>query len=795
MISLTDLNTTTTLSFTDNRPYGIVTNINYGKSITQEFTSNTFNIVNTCVIEEIIGGASANVRFEINTADPSILPALSGFPPGVTLITIGTKSTFYGIDSMSDYNIVKGAQLTIPTEYFGSFSYSVAIIWDTPTQNNNRISWQINAYKAQVALSSTTTLSCDYNVNYSGQVELESGFTMFEPIFNETVWDDLDSFEWSSNDTTIDVDPTPIIQDVPFGLTYWCVSIEADTANKVSNITSTTETGLESSSFSGGVYTIVGTRANINTTLAGLRITIESEPVGGDFNLVYKAFTSNDTNTTPSLGQFQYTLFQVADHSDPFYPVAPTVSYDEDTVIDLSDYFVFQGTKTGTYTLTIVPRIGYRDVQYIWSFCDAATSWSGGSQTFTATGTYTEIQSCFNNLRIDPELNRDTDFEVSFELEDPDTLTHTQKVVFEINNTHDETNGNFTLARNYSLSTVELLWDEDTPQITDIDLYPNFDAGLDHITSTATRDLHNVDVSNTSSSTELPYSGNSNTFLKSRRFEGTKVGVTPAQTIDLSGDFQMDFWVRVDDVTGTAGEKIFDSRPEGTTSLDNALMIDVRDSVLRVFVNNADRANQSVSDDTWYFVTIRRSGTVVTGYIGSTQMFSYDQTTAKDYSQSTLFHIGANNDEDVIDQRLTGYLDDFRIKTVPDTGTPTVPTNRPVDDDNTELLLYFDEDLFELTEDGLFYHLTIERSGASGPGFKYQETGTPSTGFTNPYYFDSATSGSIRSVINSELSRLFVEDYSSGGSFTVTVTLRKANSAIEADTADIIFQDTFSLTT
>jgi len=790
MISLTDLNTPTTLSFTDNRPYGIVTNINYGKTVTQQFTSNTFTIINTAIIEEIIGGASANVRFEINTADPTILPSISGFPPGVTLLTVGTKSTFSGIDSISDYNIVKAAHLTIPTEYFGSFSYSVAIIWNTPTGANNRISWQVNAFKAEVALNSSFSISCQPNANFVAKdIDLEFGFNMFDPVFNETVWDVIDSFDWAVTDTTIDVSPTPQVLDVPFGLTYWCVTVESSEENKLSNITSTTEAaGLISSSFSSGVYTIVGSRADINTTLTGLRITIDGSATKGDFNLTYKAFTSNDTNTVPGIDQFQYTLFQVANNTDADIltpPTSGTVTFDPDVNFDINNLFtVVDGLNdgTGTYTLTITPDTD--SVRYIYGVSIVETSWNG--TVYTASGTRDEINNVLSNTYIDPN-DDPSGFDATFAVENPDEIVGTHDVTFAVGTTAADTNGNFSLEREYSTTLPKILFNGDEPEITDLDqdhFYPEGTESFFMFIKDWTKGTRNVatlsegitsdefDWTGITLDTDTPY-----TFTPGRslQFNESFITVAPDSTIDLSGNFTIDFWVKITDVTGGA-EKIIDTRSEGT-SVANSLFIDFSDSKLRIFIDNTDQADYSVSSNTWYFITVHRKGSRIEAYVGDTLVFSYLQSTVKDYSLTTDFYIGANG-EDQSNHRLTGFIDDFRIRNG-SFSTPTIPTIRPIDDDDTVLLLYFDVDVPTLRDREFDYTVTLDSDG--GPGFSTSEFGTYST----PKTFAAAT----KTVINETLlPGIYVDDDpTDGGPYTVTVSIQKEG--FDA----IIFTDTFSL--
>lgn len=306
MISLTDLNTPTTLSFTDNRPYGIVTNINYGKDVDFEYTTNTFDTHHSVVIEEIIGGASANVRIEYNTDDPSIIPQIAGFPPGVTRTTVDTKTTYFGIDSIDDYEVVKAAEITIDNEYFGAFGYSVAIIWDTPTQVNNQIRWQINQRRYNAVLPTVSTLSCEGLLQATGQVRLEASFETPAANIDKAVWAPTDeNVDYVTSDADVELTAKPVMLVVPFAQDYWIVKIIIDDIVEATNISCSSIPSGSTFNFDTDTATIVSQSvADINTMLDNITVTTTDNL--GAFVLTFDAFTNDDGSTTPSVFQQIY---------------------------------------------------------------------------------------------------------------------------------------------------------------------------------------------------------------------------------------------------------------------------------------------------------------------------------------------------------------------------------------------------------------------------------------------------------------------------------------------------------
>lgn len=178
MQSLSNLNTraATALAFTENRGTNVIFDRAAGKTYSFTETSLTFNNIVGANIVEIINPSIANVRFQINLGAAQATISYNTLPTGVTVNKVGSIYTFYGIDSVSDYDAIKQVTINIDAAYSGSFSYSGAIVYNTDSQANVQFEWNVGIYIPDAQLTAVSSLSCDPTYFFGGIADITSFF-------------------------------------------------------------------------------------------------------------------------------------------------------------------------------------------------------------------------------------------------------------------------------------------------------------------------------------------------------------------------------------------------------------------------------------------------------------------------------------------------------------------------------------------------------------------------------------------------------------------------------------------
>lgn len=163
MQTLTYLNGvgSTQVAFTDSRPSGVVFDRPRGKDYEFTETQLTFNLLVGAEIVEIINPTQANVRYKINLGAVSGVTLNFGtLPLGITVSQNGSIYTFYGIDSVADWNLIKAPQVVIDPTFAGSFSYSGAVVYNTDTAADIEFEWNVGIYHPTAQLTAESTVNC-----------------------------------------------------------------------------------------------------------------------------------------------------------------------------------------------------------------------------------------------------------------------------------------------------------------------------------------------------------------------------------------------------------------------------------------------------------------------------------------------------------------------------------------------------------------------------------------------------------------------------------------------------------
>lgn len=171
-------------------------------------------------------------------------------------------------------------------------------------------------------------------------------------------------------------------------------------------------------------------------------------------------------------------------------------------------------------------------------------------------------------------------------------------------------------------------------------------------------------------------------------FDGTGDNIKfTSDTLRLAThDFTIEGWIRPVSVTG-ATRVFYDQRTTATQA--NPLIYINTNAALIYYVSGAARitsANNIMSADTWYHVSVSRSGTSTRMFVDGTQVGS-TYTDSTNYTGNPIF-IGTNY---AAGEGWNTYIDEFRLSNIArytDNFTPSTEAFTP--DANTTLLLHFE---------------------------------------------------------------------------------------------------------
>jgi len=185
MNTLEQLNnySTTSITFTDNRPAGVVLSYPNARDIEVTLTGLTHVVQRRIDILEVIGGASADVTYEIDLDTVAGTVTWSTIPAGCTVVQIGNKFKITGITSKTIWDTVAAPTITLPSNFAGSFTYDATIRYYQGGTNPGyqTQTWEVGIFRPDAQLSSAATLTCSANRTRTTDAELESvcGFDIF----------------------------------------------------------------------------------------------------------------------------------------------------------------------------------------------------------------------------------------------------------------------------------------------------------------------------------------------------------------------------------------------------------------------------------------------------------------------------------------------------------------------------------------------------------------------------------------------------------------------------------------
>jgi hypothetical protein len=376
MSSLTELNnySDNTITFTENRPYGVVLAWPTSRDLSFTVETQTFTVQRTNEIEEIITPTSALVEYEIDvSAVPGATVSWSTTPSGCNVVSSNGVFIMQGIDSISDWETVRAPSITVPNTFQGSFFYIVTIRYNTP-QGIQEQSWQVGTFvpvsnfissaSLSTAFTRTRTTSCSINCYFSSTSELENaGFS------GPSTFDFLKS-------TTQTITGTPTIVYEGSG-TGWSVVI---TPSDPSVVDTMSTSGVTSFNNTTKALTITGSQAQLITALANISLTTTS--VKQDIFLLYEGTVGGSETFTVRQTLNCLNLDYL---TDPRGSATYTTSTASNIGLDGPQIYDIDYTGSGNYTLTLTPSITSQ-VQNITS--TGINGW-GAEQEYTYTASST----------------------------------------------------------------------------------------------------------------------------------------------------------------------------------------------------------------------------------------------------------------------------------------------------------------------------------------------------------------------------------------------------------------------
>lgn len=159
--TLEQLNTysSTTITYTDNRPEGVRFNYPNARDITIQIDSQVTQIQRSIDIVEIINPTLANVVVEIDVSAVSgATVQWSSIPSGVNVVN-GNTYTIYNIDSVSDWTAMMAGNIVLPATFFGSFFYTCTVYY-TDNGIRKNVNWQVGIFLPEAFLVNESSLTC-----------------------------------------------------------------------------------------------------------------------------------------------------------------------------------------------------------------------------------------------------------------------------------------------------------------------------------------------------------------------------------------------------------------------------------------------------------------------------------------------------------------------------------------------------------------------------------------------------------------------------------------------------------
>lgn len=420
--------------YEDLRLANVLFNLNTPVNQTQ-FKDEGFTFLSSVGIDiiEVINYASSQPAYVIDiSAVSGATISWTSLPDGVVLTTPSTGIyRLSGLKSNQDWDAVKYATINLPTNYFGVFTYTSKIEYFSGISGN-----QIKSWTTAVTINDITFLTNPVDFAY--------------PV-NQTA--------------TIPNTPQIINLDIAYPAAVWTVVATPSITSSITDFLTSGTGGTFSVNSTTKVITIIGTRAQINSRLAGLQLVSNSNTV--DFTLTFYLTNNLNSSTDTKIQLLKNQQLQILGNV-----TVPTIYFAED-----ADYIAVLGPPiitdsaydgTGTYTYTITPSTTAA-ITLLEDEGDLGTSsFNSTTKVLTLTGTRSQINYRLSSLKLTTSPDWSAPFTLSYFVNTPRNQTAIKLQVFACNTTDNEIS-NMALSRNYISNNANLLFATNTPQIVDLD--------------------------------------------------------------------------------------------------------------------------------------------------------------------------------------------------------------------------------------------------------------------------------------------------------------------------------------
>jgi hypothetical protein len=436
MNSLTELNgyvNTLTLPYTDARAAEVYFNTATAANQTQ-IIDEGFPLTASLGID-ITEVANADLSLPTYTINVSNLAGATVTFPTVPDTTVTNPSTgvfrISGISSKSIWDAVKYATINMPATFNGIFTYTSTIAYYSAAYGNQTRAW-------------TTTVTVNDVVFFTTPLEFFYNENAVQAIANT---------------------PQIINVDSLYPGVAWQVIITPSSTASIDTFTSTGSGASFSVNNSTKVVTIGGTRAGVNSVLAGLRLDSNANQI--DFSLTYTLSNTLNSATDVAVQLMKSYGLQYLSNPQTFY-------FTEDTsTLIINTPLITDASRdgSGTYTLIITPSTASAVSTLSTTGTGGTSSFNNSTKVLTLTGTRSQVNDRLATLTLLPATDWATDFALTYDLTNPVSINAIKGQVM-LCGSNDTEVSNMNLARSYIANRQNILFTSNIPSISDFENDP-----------------------------------------------------------------------------------------------------------------------------------------------------------------------------------------------------------------------------------------------------------------------------------------------------------------------------------
>lgn len=368
MNSLQELNnySNSGLNYTDTRPYTIAFDVATG--VAQTDTVNEGDVLEAKVGANIttLFSVAGSVDYEVNVAAVTGATVSWDDPDGLSVTNPSTGVyKILGISSVAQWNNVRYPEIELPRDYSGNFQYTSAI---SDSFSN------IRTWTTSVSVQDLPEISVPTNHTYDE--DITAAITGYPQVLD------------SENDGTG---------------TYTLIITPSDVA-AVDTITTAGTGGTAAFNNSTKALTITGNRTQVNSHLASMTLNPGNDYTD-NFTLTYQL-----TNPVSALvsTRVQDILIGITNEEIDNMSLTRFYKIDRDGLLFSENTPTI--TEAGTYTISLqlASNIGFI------STSSTGTGWTAGTLTWSFTGTNTQCNTQFQNLKFWPNKSASATVETTY---------------------------------------------------------------------------------------------------------------------------------------------------------------------------------------------------------------------------------------------------------------------------------------------------------------------------------------------------------------------------------------------